>query len=93
MGMEVWAERVARSWESGVVEGEGIGMLYLVVSFDDLQDGSQGAALWRCRSDWIGDTLERGRFMTNNGDGGSFKCHKLVYHHPRGEYHSNHKAV
>lgn len=39
MGMEVWAERVARSWESGVVEGEGIGMLYLFVSFDVLQGG------------------------------------------------------
>ena len=37
IGMEVWAERVARSWESGVVDGEGIGMLYLVVSFDKLQ--------------------------------------------------------
>ena len=40
MGMEVWAERVARSWERGVVDGEGIGMLYLVVSFDDLQGES-----------------------------------------------------
>lgn len=45
MGMEVWAERVARSWESGVVDGEGIGMLYLVVSFHNLRGELQRAAL------------------------------------------------
>jgi hypothetical protein len=32
MGIEVWAERVACSWERGVVEGDGIGMLNLFVS-------------------------------------------------------------
>ena len=29
VGMDVWAERVAWSWDSGVVEGLGMGMLNL----------------------------------------------------------------